>query len=210
MTSKVERYEIKEKLYESERTQVYRGYRTYDHLPVILKILRPEAATQERITSFKHEFDIISKLNLPGAAKALGLEDYEDSLMIVVEDTGGDTLSRALQQAPLPLIDSLKLMITLTDTVGLIHEKHIIHKDINPSNIVFNPKTKQVNLIDFSLADEVPERSIALKPPMLLEGTIEYISPEQTGRMNRTVDYRTDFYSLGVTFYQMLTGRLPF
>jgi PAS domain S-box-containing protein len=210
MTAKLFQYDIKETLYESESTIVYRGYRAQDHLPVILKILKLESADQQRAISYRHEFDILSKLDLPGVVKALALEEYNDGLVMTLKDIGGDSLYHILKKARLPLTQSIELMIALTDTVGLVHKNHIIHNDINPSNIVYNLETKEVNLIDFDLADEIPERSITPQPPLAIKGTLDYISPEQTGRMNRPVDYRTDFYSLGATFYRMLTGRVPF
>ncbi|HEY9302029.1 MAG TPA: AAA family ATPase, partial [Phormidium sp.] len=91
-----------------------------------------------------------------------------------------------------------------------IHKANIIHKDINPSNIVYNPQTKQLKIIDFGISTQLTRETPILKNPNVLEGTLAYISPEQTGRMNRALDYRTDFYSLGVTFYELLTGKLPF
>jgi len=208
--TKISQYGIIENLYENKCTIVYRGYRTQDGLPVILKVLKPETATQEMFTAFKYEFNIISKLNQPDIVKSLALEDYGNSLVMVLNDIGGDSLNHILNQTPLPLPESLGIMVALSDTVGFIHKQRIIHKDIKPSNIIYNLNTKQINLIDFGLADESPERSVTPHSTLAIEGTLEYISPEQTGRMNRTVDYRTDFYSLGITFYQMLTGKLPF
>jgi PAS domain S-box-containing protein len=210
MVTRIAQYAILEKLYESDDVFVYRGYRIWDRLSVILKALRREAATQVRLAQLRHEFDIISKLDAPGVVKTLALEGYDDSLVMVLHDIGGVSLDQILEMSALPIVDFLELAIAVVDAVGLIHSKHIIHKDINPSNIIYNPATKEINLIDFDLADEMPEQSITAKPPTAIEGTLEYISPEQTGRMNRPVDYRTDFYSLGVTFYQMLTGELPF
>jgi predicted ATPase/signal transduction histidine kinase/GAF domain-containing protein/tRNA A-37 threonylcarbamoyl transferase component Bud32 len=210
MKIKISQYEIIEYLYESKYTIVYRGCHAQDSLPVILKVLKPEVATQERLTAFKNEFNITSKLEHPDIVKTLALEVYDNSLMMVFNDIGGDSLNHILSQTPLSLQQSLELMIALSDTLGFIHKQRIIHKDIKPSNIIYNLKTKRINLIDFGVADEVPERSVTPQSTLALEVTLEYISPEQTGRMNRPVDYRTDFYSLGITFYQMLTGRLPF
>ncbi|MEG4330015.1 serine/threonine-protein kinase PknK, partial [Microcoleus sp. herbarium5] len=104
----------------------------------------------------------------------------------------------------------LQIAIATTEILGQIHSANIIHKDINPSNIVYNPETEQLKIIDFGISTQLTRETPILKNPGLLEGTLAYISPEQTGRMNRTLDYRTDFYSLGVTFYELLTGKLPF
>src|SRR6476646_426064 len=98
----------------------------------------------------------------------------------------------------------------LASTLGHLHEQQIIDKDIKPQNIVINAETQEIQLIDFSIASQLERENSTLSHPDLLEGTLAYMSPEQTGRMNRSIDYRTDFYSLGVTFYEMLTGELPF
>ncbi len=110
----------------------------------------------------------------------------------------------------MPLSFFLDVAIALSDTLGKIHAANVIHKDINPSNIVLNPKTGVVKMIDFGIATRFSRTNPTFKSLHLLEGTPAYLSPEQTGRMNRRLDYRTDFYSLGVTFYELLTGQLPF
>ncbi|HEY9297869.1 MAG TPA: serine/threonine-protein kinase PknK, partial [Phormidium sp.] len=104
----------------------------------------------------------------------------------------------------------MKITIKIVETLAKLHNLNIIHKDINPSNIVFDPKSRQVKFIDFGISSVLSRENPTLKNPNVLEGTLAYMSPEQTGRMNRSLDYRTDFYSLGVTFYELLTGRLPF
>jgi PAS domain S-box-containing protein len=202
-------YAIAGKLHESRSTLVYRATRLKTGEPVILKILKPEAATdKEKFTRFRHEFDIISRLNFPGVVKAIALEEYGGSLVIVMVDIGGESLDHF--QLPLSIITFLEISISLADTIGSIHKQQIIHKNINPSNIIWNAEARHLNLIDFGYADEIPERTVSPQVTMEIKGALEYISPEQTGRMNRVVDYRTDFYSLGVTLYQLITGRLPF
>ncbi len=202
-------YSITEKLHESRSTLVLRAKRLKTGEPVILKILKPEASIEKEVLSrFRHEYAIISRLNLPGVVKIIALEEYRDSLMIVMDDSGGKSLNHF--QLPLPIKTFLDVSIALADTIGSLHKKHVIHKNINPSNIIWNAETKHLNLIDFGNADEIPERTVSPQAPIENGGALEYISPEQTGRMNRVVDYRTDFYSLGVTFYQLITGALPF
>src|SRR6185369_13776192 len=102
-----------------------------------------------------------------------------------------------------------KIAIELAETVGQIHRRRVIHKDIKPKNILVD-RSLSTQVIDFGLATRLPREIQSFANPNVLEGTLAYISPEQTGRMNRVIDYRTDLYSLGVTLYQMLTGRLPF
>ena len=111
---------------------------------------------------------------------------------------------------PISLLEFLPIAIQVADILGKVHAANVIHKDINPANIVFHPETKQTKLIDFGISTLLSRQNPTLKPPNVLEGTLAYLSPEQTGRMNRVLDYRTDFYSLGVTFYELLTGKLPF
>ena len=119
---------------------------------------------------------------------------------------GPDRVSRS----PPPLDEFFKIAIAIARTLEGLYLNRIIHKDIKPHNIIINPQTKQVFLIDFSIASLLPRENQEIQSPNVLEGTLAYMSPEQTGRMNRGIDYRTDFYSLGVTFYELLTGKLPF
>ncbi|MHC5828210.1 MAG: serine/threonine protein kinase, partial [Nostoc sp.] len=127
------------------------------------------------------------------------------------EDFGGISLKDwAVRGTRQSLQEFLEIAIALCDTLDILYHQRIIHKDIKPANILINPETKQVKLIDFSIASLLPRETQTLISPNVLEGTLAYISPEQTGRMNRGIDYRTDFYSLGVTFYELLTGELPF
>ena len=104
----------------------------------------------------------------------------------------------------------MSVAIQLSDALHLLAGRQIIHKDIKPANILIHPETRQIQLIDFSISSLLPKEQQQLMPPAGLEGTLAYIAPEQTGRMNRGVDYRTDFYGLGVTLYELMTGRLPF
>jgi PAS domain S-box-containing protein len=203
-------YEILEPLHESPLTLISRARRAGTGEAVVLKLLKPDAATEDEVARFRREFDITARASLPGVVKAYGLEQHDGGLAMVLEDIGGESLDRPAGRMELSLVSFLELAVGLADTLAGLHQRRIIHKDINPAHIVFNAETGCFRLIDFGIADELPQRSIAPRPPAALEGTLEYISPEQTGRVNRALDYRTDFYSLGVAFYRMLTGRLPF
>ncbi len=130
--------------------------------------------------------------------------------MIVMEDIGGESLADILKSGKLQLEEFLNLAPQIARIIANIHNRNIIHKDINPANIIWNRTKEIVRIIDFGIATELPREITSVKNPNVLEGTLLYISPEQTGRMNRCLDYRTDFYSLGVTYFRMLTGRLPF
>jgi serine/threonine protein kinase len=205
-------YTIINKVYESHNSLVYRAYQNLDQKPVILKILQDIYASAERLAWFKREYEVIHKLNLSGVIKTYSLETHPHCLVMVLEDCGGNSLNQLKIAGKLNTIDFLKLAIKITSAVEQIHNVNIIHKDINPGNIIYNPQTQELKLIDFGISSDFIQENQYLNPSNLnlIEGTIPYISPEQTGRINRTLDYRSDFYSLGVTFYELLTGKLPF
>ncbi|MEP0884020.1 AAA family ATPase [Trichocoleus sp. ST-U3] len=206
---------VKAKIYESPNSAVYRGIRESDHIPVILKVLKEDYPTPAELTRYKQEYEITRSLNIDGVVKAYSQQDYQRSLVMLLEDFGGDSLAKWMQESPqayrpFPLAKFLSLAIAITEILGRIHAVNVIHKDINPGNIVLNPNTGVVKIIDFGISTQLTRTNPTFKNPHVLEGTLAYMSPEQTGRMNRTLDYRTDFYSLGVTFYELLTGQLPF
>jgi serine/threonine protein kinase len=203
-------YRLLTQLYESANSLVYRALREQDNQPVILKVLKQDYPTPGELTRYRQEYDITRSLNQEGVIKAYGLEPYQNTLVMFLEDFGGQSLATLKQQHPSTLEDFLEIAIKITTALGEIHVANIIHKDINPSNIVYSPQTQQLKIIDFGISTRLSRENPTLKNLNSLEGTLAYISPEQTGRMNRSLDYRTDFYSLGVTFYELLTGQLPF
>ncbi|GAA6621823.1 AAA family ATPase [Scytonema sp. NUACC26] len=203
-------YQITQQLYESNHSLIYRGYQTADKRPVIFKILKDTYPTPEYVAWFKREYEVTRNLKLPGVVEAYQLLDEPKNLSIILEDFGGDSLARLQVAGQLQLSEFLRLAIAIAEILGTIHAANIIHKDINPSNIVLNPITKQVKIIDFGISTVLSRENETFRNPNILEGTLAYMSPEQTGRMNRSIDYRTDFYSLGVTLYELLTGQLPF
>ncbi|MDB9509598.1 AAA family ATPase [Kamptonema animale CS-326] len=213
-------YQITEELYTGTRTLVYRGIRIRDRQPVVIKLLRSEYPTFNELVHFRNQYTIAKNLDLPSIVQPLDLAPYKNAYALVMEDFGGISLLEYLHQKIaeptaessniLALADFFDIAIQLANSLdGLIHQR-VIHKDIKPANILINPDTKQVKLIDFSISSLLPRETQEIQNPNVLEGTIAYLSPEQTGRMNRGIDYRTDFYSLGVTFYELLTGQLPF
>ncbi|MBD0304132.1 MAG: AAA family ATPase, partial [Tolypothrix sp. T3-bin4] len=181
-----------------------------DNTPVILKILKQDYPNKEAIARYKLEYELVCSLNLKGIVRAKRLENYQNTVAIVFEDEACESLKSFLSTRQLTLHEFLKIAIQVTQILGEIHASNIIHNDINPANIVIQPKTGQVKIIDFGLATVLTRETPILCHPNVLECTLAYISPERTGRMNRPVDYRTDFYSLGVTFYKLLTNQLPF
>ncbi|MFC1975032.1 AAA family ATPase [Chloroflexota bacterium] len=207
---KLSGYQMTTQLHESANSLVYRARREADDQPVVLKMLKEDYPSPEKIAWFKREYEVTHNLNVTGAVKAYSLETEQNRWLIVVEDFGGNSLDHLNIAGQLALPKFLELAIEVTDIVGQIHQQQIIHKDINPSNIVYNPTTSQLKIIDFGISTTLSQETPTFQNPNVLEGTLAYISPEQTGRMNRAMDYRADFYSLGVTFYELLTGQLPF
>ncbi|MEH2077320.1 MAG: AAA family ATPase [Nostoc sp.] len=220
-------YGIGERIYTSTRTLVYRGWREADQTPVVIKLLKSSYPSPIELAQFRNQYKIAKILNVLGVVRIYSLESYQNRPALILEDFGGISLkeySASWRQGfrnvgiqknlshPCPhfLSEFLQIAIALADILADLYHHEIIHKDIKPANILINPTTKQIKLIDFSIASLLPRVNQLSTSPTVLEGTLAYLSPEQTGRMNRGIDYRTDFYSLGVTFYELLTGQLPF
>ena len=204
----IDGYTLIEHLYSSSQTQVYRALHATQQKKVIIKVLSKDVPSQYELAQLRNQYAIAKSLPTPGIVRPLSLEPYEGGQALVMEDWGGISLDRYTQ--PLALVDILGIALQLTDILHNLHQHRVIHKDIKPANILIRPQSKEIRLIDFSVASVLPQETQALQNPNALEGTLAYLSPEQTGRMNRGIDYRTDYYSLGVTLYQLLTGRLPF
>ncbi len=203
-------YQTLKLIYESANSEVYRAIRQQDHQPVILKVLKENYPTPSELTRYKQEYQLTHSLNLEGIIQAYDLQPYQNTLVIILEDLGAESLRNLKLKIPFSLAEMLSLFIQITDSLGQLHAANIIHKDLNPANIIFNPETGQLKIIDLSISTQLTKENPTLKNPNILEGTLAYISPEQTGRMNRSLDYRSDFYSLGITFYELLTHQLPF
>ena len=202
---------IIELLSENHNSLVYRGYRLADRQPIVLKMIKDPYPDPERLAAFKQEYEILRRLNIEGAIKAYRLETGEQQrLIMLLEDFGGQSLAALKLAGQLAIKDFLKFGISITETLGKIHAKNIIHQDINLFNLILNPETEQIKFIDFSIAIIQSRKKLKSAENHLWQGTVAYMSPEQTGRINRSIDIRTDFYSLGVTFYELLTGQLPF
>ncbi|MBW4489342.1 MAG: AAA family ATPase [Trichocoleus desertorum ATA4-8-CV12] len=206
---------IQSKIYESLASLVYRGIREEDCQEIIIKLLKQDYPSPQELTRYRQEYAITRSLDVEGVIRAYSQQDYQRTLVILLEDFGGESLEYWIQQrsetfCPMPVSEFLPLAIKLSKILGRIHTANVIHKDINPGNIVLNPNTGVVKIIDFGIATQFNRTNRRFKGSHVLEGTLAYLSPEQTGRMNRPIDYRTDFYSLGVTFYKLLTGQVPF
>ena len=202
-------YQLVEHLY-SGVSQVYRARRVDDDQAVVLKVWANEPTLPERMVWVQREYNLTRSLHLEGVVQVHTLEMSREHLVMVLEDCGSEALMRLVPAGTLSLIDFLKPAIRITAALEQLHRRRVIHKDINPANMLFNPITGQVRLIDFGSATELAQELPLPVSADLLPGTLHYISPEQTGRTGHVLDYRTDLYALGVTLYELLTGRVPF
>ncbi len=203
-------YTILEEIYTSSKTVVYRARQQATQRLVVIKVLRQDYPSFGDLIKFRNQYAIAKNLDIEGIVRPLSLEDYQNGYALVMEDNGSISLSRYLENQTLSLTQILEIAIQLTNILHPLHQRRVIHKDIKPDNILIHPETQRIHLIDFSIASLLPKEIQQLKNLDILEGTLAYIAPEQTGRMNRAIDYRVDFYGFGVTLYELLTGQLPF
>ncbi|HTK96719.1 MAG TPA: protein kinase, partial [Pseudomonadales bacterium] len=198
--------DIEKRIYESASTLVHRG-RLGDR-PVIIKTLKPSAAGPSAVARYHHEFAVNQSLTSPYVVRALELTEHDSRILF--EDVHANALRELIRQGNLTFEQKLAISIQLCQALQSIHDEGVIHRDINPANVVCNPEAELVRLIDFGLATLSPREYPDATAIAHLTGTLPYISPEQTGRVNRVVDYRTDLYSLGATLYELFTGSPPF
>lgn len=203
-------YRSVKQLYSGSKTLVFQALRESDYTPVVIKCLRQHCPSFTDLLHFRNQYSLTQDLALPGVVSAYSLESYNKGYALVMEDFGGIPLSTYCAGCSFSLTTFLLIALQLAEILEGLYQRGIIHKDIKPANILIHPKTQQVKLLDFSIASKLTRETQEVQNPAVLEGTLAYLSPEQTGRMNRGIDYRTDFYSLGVTLYELLTGQLPF
>lgn len=197
-------------VHESARSLVFRARRVEDGRPVIVKTTTDELPQKRILARLRREFEITARPAGDGVIEAIELCRVGARLALVVEDFGGESLAVTLRRGKLDVVDALKLGARVARALARVHRASIIHKDVCPANVVWNAKTGALKLIDFGIATELPREAPDARGVGVLEGTLAYMSPEQTGRMNRVVDWRADLYSLGVMLFEMLTGRRPF
>jgi serine/threonine protein kinase len=207
---KIDGYYIGKQVYAGSRTLVYRAVRLVDQQPVILKMLKSDRPTLNELLRLHNHYTIAKKLSFSGISQPLALEPYSNGYSLVTSDQDFGSLQEYLALKPLTLAEFLAIAIQLADILHYLYQQRIIHKDIKPANILIHPVSQQIQLTDFSIATLLPKETEEIKHPNILEGTLAYIAPEQTGRMNRGIDYRTDFYALGITFFELLTRELPY
>ncbi|MCB9679506.1 MAG: AAA family ATPase [Alphaproteobacteria bacterium] len=196
-----------ETLHDSARTRVIRALDS-DGQAVVLKRLRSAWPTPEALARLRREHDLLVLLEGNGAPQAVRVD--HDPPQLVTRDTHGVSLLDWLASVAPPTAMALDVALGLAKAVAAVHARGVLHRDINPANIVLDPRSREVWLIDFDLASPVAHHSASARPAGPLEGTPAYLAPEQTGRTNRAIDARTDLYGLGITLYELFSGRVPF
>ncbi len=217
-------YKNLEKISEGITTTIYRGERIQDRQKVAIAILHDQYPSLTDLTKFRNQYIITHNLNLDGVVKTYALENFGKGWALIMEDFAGiswleyaadrvgtwhchvPTQNLSRQQ----LREFFQIAIQVVEILEQLDRNQIVHQKIQPPNILIDPDTQQVKLRDFSLASLLPKNRQLWQNQSFLEEILPYISPEQTGRINRGIDHRSDFYSLGVTFYQLLTGQVPF
>ena len=196
---------------------LYRARQRGNPLPLLVVAPTAEQPSPQSLRRLEHEYSLAAELEPAWAAKPLALTRHEGRTILVLADPGGEPLDRVLErdrEQPLDLARLLRLAINLATALGHVHQRGLIHKDVKPGNVLValepGGDSGHVWLTGFGIASRLPRERQAPAPPEIIAGTLAYMSPEQTGRMNRSMDTRSDLYSLGVTLYQMLTGVLPF
>jgi predicted ATPase/signal transduction histidine kinase len=197
-------------IYESENSRVFLRSDEGEEAPVVVKILNQEFPSNRSIRQFYNEYEMVKDLDVPGVRRVLDMGKVNNRHSLTLEYVEGITAKALAGEGPVALELFLQVAIQACEILSQIHQRNIVHKDLSAVNVIVDRDRGSVHLIDFGISSRIDLKEQHLGNPERLEGNLSYISPEQTGRMNRIVDYRTDLYSLGVTFYELLTGRLPF
>ncbi|MBF0100516.1 MAG: AAA family ATPase [Desulfobacterales bacterium] len=214
-------YQIINKIYESNSTIIYRGRldrrgrRGEKDQRLIFKVHKQDYPLAAHISRYQHEYNIMSQYYQDGMPKLIALEHYQNRIALIIEDIGAESLKTLMITRAFGLKDVVEIAINVSDILGKIHAMGLIHRDISLSNIIYNSEIRQIQLIDFDLAQLQSENNDQIQeiPDILSHMTLHslaYISPELTGKINIPVDYRSDYYSFGICLYELLTGQLPF
>ncbi|MBN2079569.1 MAG: SpoIIE family protein phosphatase [Spirochaetes bacterium] len=203
-------FSITEKIAENRKSAIYRAVRDEDGLCVVLKVMSKARPSPADIARYKKEYEIIRGMKIEGVIATYGLVEDRGRIALVLEDFRGLSLKDYLRSHRPGLEQALEMVISIADTLSHIHGRNIIHRDIKPHNILYNPESGEVKVTDFGISMLLPREQADIYDPGIITGTLPYMSPEQTGRISRPVDYRTDLYSLGATMYELFAGRVPF
>lgn len=206
-------YRVEERIYEGRKSVVCRGVRRADGARVVLKLLRADYPSPRELARHRHEFRINRQLwdrGVSGIVEAYALEPVENSLALVFADAGSGTLKELVSYRRLEIVEVIEIFASVAETLAEVHAAGVIHKDIKPHNIIVDRDSRDVRLTDFGVASQLDREQQQLVAPNRLEGTLAYMAPEQTGRMNRPIDARSDLYAVGASLYEALTMRRPF
>jgi PAS domain S-box-containing protein len=192
---------------------LFRGRRrrgTNPRPPSILVLMpRSEHPRPETVRMLEHEYSLGTELDPAWAVTPVEITQHEGRTVLILDDPGGEPLAQLIG-TPMEMGRFLRVAIGLSVAVRQLHSRGLIHKDLKPANVMIEPSTGRVWLMGFGIATRLPRERQSADPPEFIAGTLAYMAPEQTGRMNRSIDSRSDLYALGVTLYEMLTGALPF
>src|SRR5688572_21561155 len=203
-------YRPVERIHESSAAVVYRAKRASDGACVVIKRSQGHSVSARQLTRYRNEYELLRSLDCRGVVKAHELLRHDGQVALVLEDLPGRSLRAWNESArEAPIRERLAVAIQLAEIVASVHAANVIHKDVSSHNVLYDAETRRCTLIDFGIATRLRSEESKFKAAAALEGTLAYIAPEQTGRMNRSLDYRADLYSLGITLYELFTGQLP-
>ncbi|NJM08936.1 protein kinase, partial [Candidatus Gracilibacteria bacterium] len=210
LATKLPGYQIIAALYQGASSIIYRAIQETDQRTVVIKTTRSAFPAPQDVARLRHEFAVASFVQSQGIIRPLTLFVATERPVLVLEDINGQSLDAFVHGHLIRIETGLRIALLLTQTLVDLHRQQVIHRDIKPQNIIVGPAADLVKLTDFGISSRLSreqQQPVALRS---FEGTLAYMSPEQTGRINRAVDQRSDFYSLGVTLYEIFTGTLPF
>ncbi|MBN2196933.1 MAG: AAA family ATPase [Polyangiaceae bacterium] len=206
-----DKYTLVTLIEENAVVRIHRGFRKTDGRSVVVKVLRDEYPSDLHLARLRHEHDIIVSLDAPGVVRTHGLEPSGNGLALVLDDAGEHSLDRLERTERLTTRQALQIAAAVARILAGVHERNVLHKGLKPQHVFVDPKDfTRVTLIGFDIATRLTRERQAASTIGGLDGFLPYIAPEQTGRMNRVVDRRSDLYSLGAILYELFTGRLPF
>ncbi len=202
-------YKISEEIYETDNLRIYRGYTVRKRIPVIIKVLKEESTNAVEVSMLRHEYEITRNLDIEGIIKPIKFEKAGSTFALIMKDIKALSLKEYIQNHLIDLHGFLDIAIQLSEILGQLHQNRIIHRGLKPENILIHPDIGKCYITDFSKAVLFPAESKNNPRLKNVAGTLEHMPPEQIGRLNISIDQRSDLYSLGVVFYEILTGCLP-
>lgn len=202
-------YDLSEATHTTASCTLHKARHTATGEAVILKVLAADVPSPTQVARIRHEYSLLDRIRHPNVIRSRGVVRHGSKVALVLEDFGGQSLTEDVPST-LAVADVLHIGHAVAEALTAVHRARIIHKDVNPGNIVWNPHTGAVRLIDFGISSELEREQASYSPTGTMEGTLPYIAPEQTGRMNRVIDSRSDLYSLGATLFTLATGQAPF